>query len=714
METTADIRAYLDSFDTITVAMSHRYYEGKSNAFHFRYPDGRLLKLDLKRIEQYTKNETIYRLATPKDIEIGQEYMIIEEHAKAKYLEYSMIVKTKQFEELFGYDGNDLGSMYTKEQTTFAVWAPTASIVQLELRLPKTQERICIEMKRTDRGVFRTTVRLDLDGAEYVYLVKVNGNWNEALDPYAIASAPNHTASVVIDTAKVKIPQYNELLPVLHAKQDAVIYEASVRDFSMKLDTKNAGKYLGVVEPQLVTSQLQPAGFDYVKDLGITHLQLLPVYDFYTVDEHYPDKYYNWGYDPIQWMVPEGSYASDVNDPYKRIIELKQLISKMHEAGIRVIMDVVYNHFYVINESSFEKLVPNYYFRRSEVGAYSNGSFCGNDFETASVMGRKYIVDACKMWMQDYGFDGYRFDLMGIIDVETMNVIVEECRKIKSDSLFYGEGWDMPTMLSDERKSTMFNHARIPHVSFFNDRYRDTVKGKSGSDEINVKGYGSGDTSMITQMKAVITGNTTLSDMGIIFDHPSQSINYVECHDNATSWDKLKECCKEDDREMRMQRQKLLIGIIMVSQGIPFLHMGQEFCRTKNGVHNSYCSSDAINSIDWERKDRYLSVVEYTKDMIALRKQFSCFRYGSKKDVEQHISFESFGDNMLIYKLHQLDHDEYDEIRVVINPTNVIGVYPLEDEFDVIANESGLLSVKTPIHRLLSNPSTMVVLGKRR
>ncbi len=714
MEAITDIRAYLDSYEMITVAMSNRYYDGKCSHFHLRYPNGELKQLTIKSIEQYMRDETIYRLEAPHDLIIGEEYELVEEHAKSKVLEYSMIVKTKQFEEEFGYDKHDLGSIYQPDKTTFAVWAPTASKVKVEVTLPKTKEALCIELKRTEKGVFRGVVHLDLELATYVYLVRVNGIWQEAIDPYAKASSPNHKSSVVMNPAKLKVNLNHDKLPVFQNYTDAVIYEASVRDFSMALHTPHAGTFLGMMEEGLQTSSLQKAGFDYLVDLGITHLQLLPVYDFYTVDENHPQKYYNWGYDPIQWMVPEGSYASDVANPYSRILELKQLIAKMHAHGIRVIMDVVYNHFYGIAESAFEKIVPNYYFRRSEVGAYSNGSFCGNDFETACVMGRNYILDSCKLWMEEYGFDGFRFDLMGIIDVETMNMIVKQGKAIKPDSMYYGEGWNMPTMLPDERKAMMFNHSKLPYTAFFNDRYRDIIKGKSGSDEINVKGYASGNTLMIQETKGVLLGNVLPNATRFEFAHPTQSLNYVECHDNATCWDKLKECCKEDDRERRLEKQKLIIGMILVSQGIPFLHMGQEFCRTKNGVHNSYASSDAINSIDWERKDRYMSVVEYTKDMIALRKQFNCFRYQTKAEIEQHIVLETFADNSLVYRLRDIEDQDYEELIVLVNPTNVISIYELPQEYEIIANESGLLAKRVATHRLLSNPSTLTVAGKKR
>jgi pullulanase len=451
------------------------------------------------------------------------------------------------------------------------------------------------------------------------------------------------------------------------------------------------------------------SGLSHIVDLGVTHVQIMPMFDFSTVDEDNPSTFYNWGYDPVQYNVPEGSFSSDPKDPIKRVLEARTMIQAFHKQGIRVIMDVVYNHVYEMESNAFEKVVPYYYFRRSASGALSNGSFCNNDVDSNRLMVRKFILDSCKCWMEAYDIDGFRFDLMGVLDIDTMNAIEAQSKALKPDSMIYGEGWNMPTSLPEDIKANMGNQSKMPHIAHFNDFFREHVKGRTSTNEITLKGYGAGDTSFIDAMKAAMVGNC-LPGLVKIFDQPTQSVNYIECHDNHTSWDKLKECCKEDPREIRVKKHKLMIGSVLLAQGIPFIHSGQEFCRTKNGQHNSYRSSDAINQIDWIRKERHMDVVQYTKDMIALRKRMPVFRMKTSSSIEKRVSFRNF-DGMLVIHYICEKKKPYHEVWVYINPTNQIYYERFDEDVEMLANEAGLLE-DVKVQNTTINPYTLVVFAK--
>lgn len=704
--------AHLDDFNTITVYLSKQFYQGKSDVFYAREEDGTLHKLSIKYNENTSNDYSKYIVSDCEFIEFGKYYDIVEQHGLTTPLQIGLVVKKDAFDKMFYYDKNDLGVTVNNDQTSFAVWAPTA--IQVFVKVEVDDKISTYALKRHDKGVFKTTVNSNLHLASYTYLVFVNGVYNESIDPYAIASTANGTKSVVVDKNKCDVDLYNESLTPLKSMTDAIIYETSVRDFTSDEHTSHKHKrtYAGFVERNTTTPQKTKTGFDYMLDLGITHIQLMPVYDFATIDEKNIDVFYNWGYDPHQYNVPEGSYATNVDDPLSRIRELKQLVSECHKHDLRVVMDVVYNHVYDMHRSSFEKIVPYYYFRRSESGAISNGSFCENDVDSNRLMVRKYIVDSCKMWVTDYGMDGFRFDLMGILDVDTMNIIDKEVRKIKKDIVLYGEGWNMPTILDHHKKAMRENQHKMKNIGHFNDFYRDHVKGRTAEHEISVKGYCSGDVNYQEAMKMCLVGNTLEEPFVHLFDSPTKSINYVECHDNRTSWDKLKACCKEDVREIRIRKHKMMIGSIMVSMGVPFLHSGQEFCRTKNGDHNSFLSGDLINKMDWQRKDRYQEVVNYTKDMIALRKTFSVLRFKETKEIKKHVYFQDLENNVLLYGFKDVSkYIDYNELLIFFNPTKEVVYHCLDGDGTLIANEAGLIE-QIQVQCVTINPHTMVVVAK--
>lgn len=695
--------AFLDDYDKITVYMSKNSYEGQSNQFFLRDYQGNISELFIQSIEQVPINDNKYTLRLSTPITIGKEYMVIHQHARTTTLNYAGIVKTKRFDEEFYYDGDDLGYTYDVNQTKFALWAPTAYRVKLEII--KNSVIRTFEMVRDEKGVFRYSILENLENAQYVFYVRVNGSWRETIDPYGVASTTNSKRSVVIDPNKIRIRDYP--LPPMQSNCDAIIYETSIRDFTMQagLGVRYAGKFRSFVEENEQTKAKQ-TGFTYLKSLGITHVQLLPVFDFGSVDETYPKLFYNWGYDPVQYRCLEGSYASDTTNPYSRMFEMVEVVEKCHENGIRVNLDVVFNHVYDKDTHAFDMTVPNYYFQMNEAGEFSNGTWCGNDIDTKRKMCSKYIVDACRYIVKTYHIDGFRFDLMGILDIDTMNQIYAECKAINPDFMIYGEGWDMPSLLDYTQRASIRNNWHMPHIAHFSDRFRDVAKGKTNMEEVVSKGYFTGAVYLLDIMKNCMSASCVDQYFDRMFENPDHVVNYVECHDNQTSWDKLKECCKEDTREIRILKHEMLLAATLFAQGIPFLHSGQEFCRTKHGLPNTYSEKDEINQLDYTRKDRYHAVVEWTKRCIALRKEHKAFRYSTAEDVQKYVHYEDIEQNVLIYKVY----DEVEELRVYFNPTGNNYSYILHEEYEVLAESVPANILKTS--ELVIPPYSTIVIHK--
>lgn len=650
------IEAYIDGYDKLVIEVAKYFYGGQSDEFYVSRYDCSLEKLNV-RSKYELEDRVVYIADMFKNLEIGKFYQIVDNHGYRNYFKYRHIVRSKRFNEEFYYGGDDLGYTYDEKHTVFKLWAPTATQVLIELfdGVNRNSPRILM-MKRKEKGVFVCDVEGDLDGTGYLFAVTRNGETVMTIDPYARASGINGRYSVVVNRQKTDVKK----IPLVHSGSP-IIYEASVRDFTSGLKDCHRASFKGFVTENLRTSNNRKAGFDYLKSLGVTHVQLMPIYDFYTVDEENKFLIYNWGYDPQQYNVPEGSYASNPLNPASWISDLKEMVQKLHENGMQVVMDVVYNHMYDRDKSPFELVLPYYYFRMNEHGQWSNGSFCGNDFDSTMPMCRKYIVDSIAYWMDEYDIDGFRFDLMGILDVDTMRQIEHVVHAKKPHGLVYGEGWNMPTMLDEERKAHMHNAYIMPRIAFFNDSFRDTCKGRTGEHDGGHRGYLSGDLNQIEYMKQALCGNNHTQS----FMSPLQSINYVECHDNATAYDKLKMCCHGEDEANIKKRAKLLLAAIMVAQGIPFIHSGQEFCRTKGLRHNTYNAPDEINKLDYERKDEFYDIVEFTKQLIKLRKEYPVFMYETYQEIQEHVSFETIQYGALKYSII----DERGSFDIYFNPT---------------------------------------------
>ncbi len=550
------------------------------------------------------------------------------------------------------YEGSDLGVTWSPEKTMVKIWAPTAQIV--ELRLFKDGEMSeayhKTNLQPAGSGTWTTILNGDYEGKFYTFRIN-DGDWlAETPDIYARCVGINGKRGMIFDPQKTNPENWPEDKgPGLNSFTDAVIYETHVRDFSISENSgiQNKGKYLGFTEEDTYTKNGVSTGLAHLKELGITHVHLLPVSDFVTVDEEKPLEKYNWGYDPQHFNALEGSYSTNPYDGTVRIKEFKRLVKSLHENEIGVILDVVYNHTYFAKESVFNQTVPGYFNRQKADGSFSNASGCGNEIASERLMVRKYIIDSLKYWAQEFHIDGFRFDLMGIYDLETINTIRKELDKRVPGILLYGEGWAADqSPMPENMRAVKSNIQQMPGIAGFNDDFRDALKGNHGLKKS--KGFVSGLELREEAVKFGIIAAT--SHPQIVYDYvetakkpwasePTQCINYVSCHDNYTLFDKLKMSVSHSTDEQLRKMVKLAGALILTSQGVPFLHAGVDFCRTKNGDGNSYKSPDSVNQIHWEQKEQYHDVFEYYQKLIQLRKKHPAFRMKTAEEIRRNLNF---------------------------------------------------------------------------
>ncbi len=643
------IKSYLIDDNLFEIDINKDYYNGQISTVFLNF-DSKNYKLTFQSVESFDNfNKYIYKSDVHCDITKENSLLLVNGLRTAVIVD--KMTKKPEFDERYFYPGNDLGPTYYKDRTIFKVWAPTATHVKIEIL--QNGDYKTISLSRGYMGVWSVEVQGDLELASYVYVLKINGILRESIDPYAYSSTPNSKRSVVIDLDKIKKIEFKDIPPKYQYTTDIVLYETHVRDFSSDSysNITHAHTYLGVVEEGVRTEGGELASLDYLIDLGVTHIQFLPVYDFATVDEENIFDFYNWGYDPVQYNVPEGSYASKVSDPYSRINDLIEMNNRLHKHGLRSIMDVVYNHVFDINTNALQNIVPGYYFRYDSQFYLSNGSFCGNDIESNSLMCRKFIIDSCLRWINMYGFDGFRFDLMGILDIKTMNTIRDELDKIDESLLLFGEGWHMPTTLDDSLQASMRNQNSIPKIGHFNDRIRNNIKNFASGDHIpvNVDQQCSIDDVIIN---CVLGSSIKTTNIYPYFISVKNTINYIECHDNETFYDYLK-YMKKVGPESILQRHRFATTIIILSQGVPFLHSGQEMYRTKQGIENSYQSPDSVNAFDWKRKDKHIKYVKYVKSILQFRKNNNVFRLNNEDDIRKYISYDILSTSVIKFDFLQ-------------------------------------------------------------
>lgn len=676
------------------------------------YQDQHLVQVRSIKSEK-ENNRLFYLITLNEPISFGKEYTIYHEQERTSYcIHATEVVRTDSFDQQFYYEGDDLGATYTQEETMFKLWAPTA--VEVKLLLFQTwydEDEQMYAMERCERGTWSATIQGDLDGVCYLYRVKVNGEWTEAVDPYAKSVSINGDKGMIVDLKKTNPDVW--VTPSIMKVEDSIIYELHVRDFSIdkRSGVKNKGKYLGLVEEKTVGPKQLSTGLAYLEELGITHVELLPLADFGSVDESNHLAEYNWGYDVIHYFSPEGSYASDPYEKGTRICELKKMIARFHEKNIRVILDVVYNHVYVRETSHFEKIVPGYFFRYNPDGTLGNGTGVGNDLASERAMVRKFICDCVTYWAKEYRVDGFRFDLMGIIDVETMKTLQTLLLKINPSLLLLGEGWDLPTPLDQSKKATSAQAKVLDKIGFFHDGLRDSLKGSTF--ELKAAGFCAGNDKLKQAVLTGIKGNPNQ------YAFPRQAINYVESHDNHTLWDKLNFLSDSADVRVLMERHRLATSIVLLSQGIPFLHAGQEFFRTKYGVENSYCSPDWVNQVDWGRRAVYEQNVNFIKGLIELRKGHGAFRLPSFAVIDRHFRTLEAPSASIAYHLADVrEWGVWKDIAVIHNGNaEVVEIkLPKQGEWEVVVDEerSGLIPLYTfDKERLIVPKRSSMVLGQR-
>ena len=587
--------------------------------------------------------------------------------------------------ELYPVRSGSLAEMeYAPDGTRFSLWAPTADEVRLMLYNEGEGGHAyrTVAMQAGEEGVWHTTVSEDLLGKFYTFNVKIDDRWlGDTPGIFAKAVGVNGQRAAVIDLRATDPEGWvDDRRPPLRSAADVVIYEMHHRDFSVASASgiEHKGKFLALTEEGTRSPEGLATGIDHLRELGVTHVHLLPSYDYASVDEtRLDDNQYNWGYDPQNYNVPDGSYSTDPYRPDVRIREFKQMVQALHKAGIRVILDVVYNHTFNIEGSNFERTAPGYFYRQRPDGTYADASACGNETASDRPMMRKYIIESVLHWAREYHIDGFRFDLMGIHDIETMNQVRAALTAVDPSIIVYGEGWAAQApQLPQDSLAMKANTYRMPGIAAFSDEMRDALRGPFNDNKQGafLAGLPGGEESIkfgivgAVQHPQVCNDSVNYSQAPWAAE-PVQMISYVSCHDDMCLVDRLRASIPgiKDDELARLD--KLAQTAVFTSQGIPFIYAGEEVMRDKKGVHNSYQSPDSINAIDWSRKALHADVFAYYKGLIQLRKNHPAFRLGSAELVRRHLEFLPVeGKNLVAWRLKEhAGGDKWEDIVVVLN-----------------------------------------------
>jgi pullulanase len=612
-------------------------------------------------------------------------------------------IKYTSFDTYPVYLKEDLGVTYSPQKTILKLWSPNAEEVQLHL-YSKGNGGNAIATKNltyeTNTGVWAIELKGDFHNTYYTLQAKNEGKWSKEMpDPYAKGVGVNGNRGLIYNPKSINPTAWKkDKQPELKSVADIILYETHVRDFSIDASSgiKNKGKFLGLTETNTKNSYGESTGLDHLKELGITHLHLLPVFDYKSIDEANLDKpQYNWGYDPQNYNALEGSYATDPFDGLVRMREYKEMVLALHQANIRLVMDVVYNH--TSSTDIFDQLVPGYYYRNWTDGKRSDASACGNEFASDRIMARQFMLSSLKYWVKEYHVDGFRFDLMAIHDIETMNLISKELKKIDPTIFLYGEGWtagDSPLPLE---KRALKNHVKqLNSIAVFSDDIRDGVKGHWSN--VEDKGFVSGNKNLKEIVAFGVVASTNHPQIKYdknrsyaqfpYADSPTKVIGYVSCHDNNTLYDKLKIANPTASEKELVAMDKLANTIVLTSQSIPFLHMGVEMKRTKKGVENSFNAPDSINKIDWNWKNENKALYQYYKSLIALRKAHPAFKMTTEKMIQQHLDFLSTSDPLVVgYTLkNYANGDTWKNIRVYYNGDTVAKTIALDGIWTIACN----------------------------
>ena len=635
-----------------------------------------------------------------------------------------------EFDKYPVYDGNDLGLYWSQGNTLVKIWAPTATRIFFRLYRDGIMgdAEFEYELEQGEMGTWHFTLDGDWSGWFYTLQVRDNNGWLlEGPDIYARSTGINGRRGMIFNPEETHPEGWLQDVHVFpESPADMVIYETHIRDFSMSPDSgiKHKGKYLGFTEADTISPRGDKTGLAHLDELGVTHVHLLPVADFYTVDENRESPQYNWGYDPLNYNTPEGWYSTNPHDGRVRIQELKQLVKALHDKGIGVILDVVYNHTGLINESYFNQTVPGYFYRQKDDGSFSDASGCGNELASERVMVRKYIIESLMYWASEYHIDGFRFDLMGLMDIDTMNAIRKNLDTIHPDIFLYGEGWAAGKSPLEKKKRALKRHTlKLDRIASFSDDMRDGLKG-SAFDRYST-GFISGHTLQEERLKFSMVGAVkheqiaygyVESSKGPWANKPTQCINYVSCHDNYTLFDKLQYSCPEASKVQIERMVRLALGIVLTSQGVPFLHAGSEMMRTKGGHHDSYRSPDLLNQIDWNRKHDFRDLFVFTQKCIELRRQHPAFRMRSAEMINEKMRFTGkYIPGIIQYELGEnANGDSWKQILMLFNGNNYSVELDIpQADWLVIAedgeiNPNGMGRVSTQKVRI--HPTSMMIL----
>ncbi len=617
--------------------------------------------------------------------------------------------------ELPAYNGHDLGVTYTAKKTLFKVWSPQATAVKVRLyRAGNGGGAIkIIELVKGKAGTWQAVVHQNLKNLYYTFQTQIDNKWlPECPDMYSKAAGINGQRGMIVDMNETNPPGWAaDKKPVQKNFTDIIIYETHIRDISISANSGivHKGKFLGLAESGTKNPGGEPTGLDHIKQLGVTHIHLLPSFDFNSVNEASSKPQYNWGYDPLNYNVPEGSYSTNAYDGRVRIMEFKQMIKTLHANGLRIILDVVYNHTANL-QSVFNQFAPGYFYRHKADGSYSDATGCGNETASEMPMMRKFMIESVVYWAKEYHLDGFRFDLMGVHDLTTMNAISDTLHKIDPTIFIYGEGWTAGSSpMAESLRAVKKNVPELHQIAAFSDDIRDGLHG--GFSDVRSKGFVSGAPGTAESVKFGIVAATRHPQIDYSkvnyskspwAREPYQCINYVSCHDDNTAFDRLKISNPNATESDLIKMDKLANAIVLTSQGVAFLHSGVELLRTKKGIANSYNSPDSINEIDWGRKTKYKAVFDYYRGLVALRKHHPAFRVPTTAMIQQDLQFFDTGDSLVIgYQLKNNANDGWKNIIVLFNGNITGKTVKLPAGNWVIAvnedtiNENGIKPVKT-------------------
>jgi len=617
------------------------------------------------------------------------------------------------------YNGNDLGLSYSKTSSVLKIWSPVADKAEV-LIYKEGSGGIAIEtiaMQKKEDGIWMAVLNGEYDGKFYAFRIQQDGKWlDEVPDPYAKIVGVNGKRAMIADLKDTNPAGWqNDKSVAVAGATDAIIYELHIRDASIAANSgiTARGKFAGLAESGTKNAEGLSTGLDHLKELGVTHIHLLPSFDYNYVDESKPDSLqYNWGYDPLNYNTPEGSYSSNPYDGRVRIREFKQLIKTLHDNGLNVIMDVVYNHTALTEKSYFNQLVPGYYYRQTPDGKFSNATACGNETASERTMVRKFMLESMKYWVDEYHVDGFRIDLMGVHDIATINIISKELRKIKPGILLYGEGWTAGSSpLPDSLRALKKYAYKLDHVAVFSDDIRDGIKGSVFDHED--RGFASGKPGMEESIKFGVVAsckhpqvdyNKVNYSKAAYAAQPYQTITYCECHDNHVLWDKLNISAKGATRDEKKQMHLLALSIVLTSQGVAFLHAGTEFLRSKNGVENSFQSPDSINAIDWSLKSKNKDVFNYVKELIEMRKQHPAFRMKTAAQIAANIKFmNKLPSGVVAYTINGAAvKDKWKKIFVIYNGSAKDENITLPAGGWFLFTDQNRISIKKVSHRTLA------------